>query len=279
VLRAGPHPRLFYLLRVGVPEDDRDDTGDHGSAVELTGWPRWLAGASGAGLTGAGVLAVFSTTNQAGTAALLAMGGFLFGLALIGRIPERGSVGGANWEYLPIRRLLRSEIPEVRRSAANAVLSDPDTRRAAPARIRNRARAVVREADAVDQLVHYMRTAYPDIVIRREAPFEDAPVGTIRPDLAVESPAREGTPGWRFPIEVKPRFTPQAGNQVAWFANQEGSAVAVLALLNEDEHFSEVGEKVIGAVTIFIARASPDDNYAHFRDAVDRAISRSLSQR
>ncbi len=70
---------------ISEPEDEIEKA-DENEGDPLTGWSRFAAGLAGLSLSGAGVTAVFVTTNQAGSVALI-LGGVVFLLMLISGNP------------------------------------------------------------------------------------------------------------------------------------------------------------------------------------------------
>lgn len=91
-------------------------TGQQGAGPARLGrldkWERPAAGIAGSGLVGAGVVAVFVSQNQAGSATLLAIGGLFLLMALSGRTIESVRIG--DWELT---------MSELRRQAAEQARS------------------------------------------------------------------------------------------------------------------------------------------------------------
>ncbi len=84
-------------------------------AILLTAWQRAMATAFGLASAGAGATSVFLTGNQAGSTALLILGGAAFLMGLTGRVPERIGKEGIVYEIVD---------PGTR--AATKVMSDPE---------------------------------------------------------------------------------------------------------------------------------------------------------
>lgn len=75
-------------------------------------------------MTTVAVVAVFTSKNEAGTVALIALGGGLFVLGIVGVIPVRGSFGSLAWEFA-LLNLLSDENPEIRVTVASEVAKAP----------------------------------------------------------------------------------------------------------------------------------------------------------
>ena len=136
--------------------DDTDST-DEDFVVSLNATARFICVSLGLAGLGLGVLAVFKTVNQAGTVALLVTGAFLMVLGMVGRLPDRASVGNTNWEYRRLSRLLKSDDLEVQFAVAEEVLSGdserPRTRQhVLPAPLVRQASRVMRRGDAIRNL-------------------------------------------------------------------------------------------------------------------------------
>ncbi|WP_158171054.1 hypothetical protein [Rhodococcus sp. JT-3] len=130
-------------------------------AINLGIPTRWVSGVLGLAAGGAGGYSVFVNTNQAGSTALLLLGGIFLLIALTGRVPER--IGKDGLDYQPtadavastttVTELMDDAPPEVREAVARsyernlsaieqalaAHLTDAGTRTATSDQVRNTA--------------------------------------------------------------------------------------------------------------------------------------------
>lgn len=130
-------------------------------AINLGIPTRWVSGVLGLAAGGAGGYSVFVNTNQAGSTALLLLGGIFLLIALTGRVPER--IGKDGLDYKPtadavastttVNELMDDAPPDVREAVAKsyernlsaieqalaAAVSEVGARTATSAQVRNTA--------------------------------------------------------------------------------------------------------------------------------------------
>lgn len=94
-------------------------------SLSLSTWQRVGVGIPGMAMSILGTFAVFRSENGAGTVALLATGGVLLILGLVGLMPSRVVIAGTEIDLLRvIERALEGSEPEVRERVATAVLEE-----------------------------------------------------------------------------------------------------------------------------------------------------------
>lgn len=219
-----------------------------------------------------GTTAVFRTDNQAGSVALLAVSVVLMIIGLLGRIPERGTVGQIAYTFGPIADALDSPDLVEREKAADVVLEkaeehvgslEPNAQavtHAAAIMRRRQDRAMV---EAVASLAHTMGLTV-DLNTTSGA------------DLRIES-GSTGEQFVPFPIVIRRAADLIAASQTAGFARSIGSRTALM--ITPQGRAAEAPDALtIGGVQVFIVAIPPQSQgRERIREGLRRAIAHATS--
>lgn len=241
--------------------------------MTLTKRARFWASVLGLATLVLGSLAVFYTTNQAGSVALLGVSIALLLLALVGRFPERGNVGQFGFTYLPNTEKLDSADPEERGDAAEAVLDQAERNVGA---LEPNARAVTRASTIIRERSFALITAAVADGLGMEVDFDPLLLGggkPLRPDLVVRRHISESMDA-AIPVEIRRDRDRRGIDRTAQYAKALGAKSAVLvAVLPPGSGPSMQEIHTVDDVQVFMVVSPESDmNLDAIRDAIRSAM-------
>ena len=202
-------------------------------AINLGKPTRWVSGVLGLAAGGAGGYSVFVNTNQAGSTAMLLLGGIFLLIALTGRVPER--IGKDGLDYKPtaedaaaqdaVNELMDSEVDAVRVATAEAfsrsLEAQLETSASTPERVRP-APIPGRQTYSAAETTSKARA------IQLEQSIENLLISHFSPDAVERQPSFATDDGLRFRLDSA--VTLPNGKRIAVETRIGTTRVADLAL-------------------------------------------------
>lgn len=263
--------RIYALERITAPPAQRvpsgrmadDSEAEAQTNLNLNGTARTLCVLLGLLGLGLGVLAVFKSENQAGTVAVLVVGGLLLILGMGGRIPDRGAVGNATYEFRSssLGRLLKNEDPDVQEAVANEVLAvrPRGDGRDVPAPLVREAANVIRKSDAMRMVANIAMEAFDSVSVK---------AGAVPPDVRLDRPSLYRAdlliygPGLVIPVFFVSGAGPKVRSRAILAAKAFGAQAAVVVAYgnrNPDEPLREDPPPGTDGVRLHIVRLDAPD--------------------
>lgn len=249
--------------------------------IMLSAWARRAALVVALLTLGLGATAVFRTDNQAGSAALLAVSVGLMIVGLLGRIPERGTVGQIAYTFGPIADGLDSPDQVEREKAAEVLLQNAEEHVGSlepNAQAVTHAAAIVRRQlqRAMVEVVARLANEMGLTVVSPPSP-EMRVLNMLIPDLRI-GPGSTGEQFVPFPVEIRNRADLMGASQAARFAEVMGARTAVLIT---PDLSAEVPDAItIAGVQVFVVavpRQGPGPDL--IQDGLRRAVAHSTAVR
>lgn len=240
--------------------------------IMLSAWARRAALVVAFVTLGLGATAVFRTDNQAGSVALLAVSVVLMVIGLLGRIPERGTVGQIAYTFGPIADALDSPDPVEREQAADVVLEKAE----------EHVGSLEPNAQAVTHAAAIMRRRQDRAMVEAVASLARA-IGltvdlntTTGPDLRI-GPGSTGEQFVPFPVEIRRAADLIGASQTAGFARSIGSSTALM-ITPQGRTKDAPDVLTIGGVQVFIVAIPPQGHGSErIGDGLRRAIAQATS--
>jgi hypothetical protein len=260
----------------------------------LSVWARRTALAVAFVTLALGSIAVFRTSNQAGSVALLAASVALMLVGLLGRIPERGTVGQIAYTFGPTADRLESPDLAERENAAELVLEkaeenvrslEPNARAVIRASKISRGRLLTNLLASIAEEMGLQTDVQPRVQVPDLA-LSPGVHRFISPDLRI-APGPKGDHFVPFPVEINTgtdsRRVREALRLLAECAEAMGSGTALMIWSKPGTTVgwtgeSPYGEHVIAGVRVLIV-ASPEDelDLVAIREGLRRAIAQAAT--